>query len=165
MYDTLTLPHTLFRITCLGFECKSLFNIQKGVLRIMPNINCNAHIKPIFKDLILLKLDLIFDIQCMYFLTNLQTTQCWSIFILYQIQRRDLRNRDQKTHPVGTFSYPYSNARIVLRHHDPKLIDTYPHYVINRIRSHSIHACCHLKLYIIIKILFILMHSGRFCNN
>ena len=49
----------------------------------MTNIQHNTHTEPVFKDLKLLKLYEIFDIQCMNFSTDLQITPCRSTFILY----------------------------------------------------------------------------------
>ena len=67
MYDSLILSHLQFGITCWGYECNRLFKLQKRALRIMTNSKYNAHTEPLFKDLKLLKLDGIFDIQCMKF--------------------------------------------------------------------------------------------------
>ena len=67
MYDSLILSYLQFGITCWGFECNRLFKLQKRALRIMTNSKYNAHTEPLVKDLKLLKLDGIFDIQCMNF--------------------------------------------------------------------------------------------------
>ena len=84
MYDSLILSHLQFGITCWGFECNRLVKLQKRALRIMTNSKYNAHTEPLFKDLKLLKLDGILDIQCMkFFFTNLQMTPFRSTFILY----------------------------------------------------------------------------------
>ena len=64
MYESLILSQLQFGITCWGFECNRLFKLQKRALRNMTTSKYNAHAEPLFKDLKLLKLDGIFDIQC-----------------------------------------------------------------------------------------------------
>ena len=46
---------------------QQIFKLQKRALRIKTNSKYNAHTEPIFKYLKWLKLDGIFDIQCMKF--------------------------------------------------------------------------------------------------
>ena len=67
MYDSLIRSHLQFGITCWGFECNRLFKLQKCALIIMINSQYNAQTEPLYKDLKLLKLDGVFDIQCMNF--------------------------------------------------------------------------------------------------
>ena len=50
MYDSLTLSHLQFGITCWGFECNRLFKLQKHALRIMTNGKYNARTEPLFED-------------------------------------------------------------------------------------------------------------------
>ena len=51
----------------LGFEWGRLTKLQKRALRIITNSKYNAHTEPLFKDLYLLKIKDIFDVQCMKF--------------------------------------------------------------------------------------------------
>ena len=151
MYDSLIHSHLQFGITCWGFECNRLFKLQKRALRIMTNSKYNAHTEPLFKDLKLLKLDGIFYIQCMKFFykftNNTLPKYFHSLFIynpdIYEIMTR---NHNQ-LHLFATRRY---SAEHVLRHHIPKLIDKFPCYITDRIRTHSIQAySSHLKSHII----------------
>ena len=67
MYDFLILSHLQFGITCWGFEWNRIFKLQKRALRIMTNNKYNAHTEPLFKELEMLKVSDIFDVQCMKF--------------------------------------------------------------------------------------------------
>ena len=67
MYDSLILSHIQFGITCWGFERGRLAKLQKRAVRIITNSKYNAHTEPLFKDLHLLKITDIFDVQCMKF--------------------------------------------------------------------------------------------------
>ena len=67
LYDSLILSHIQFGITCWGFEWGRLAKLQKRAVRIITNSKYNAHTEPLFKDLHLLKITDIFDVQCMKF--------------------------------------------------------------------------------------------------
>ena len=73
MYDSLILSHLQFGITNWGFEWDRISKLQKRALRIMTNSRYNAHTEPLFKQLHLLKVKDIFDVQCLEFGTNLWT--------------------------------------------------------------------------------------------
>ena len=80
MYDSLILSHIQFGITCWGFEWGRLAKLQKRTVRIITNSKYNAHTKPLFKDLHLLKITDIFDVQCMRFWYNSQIIHFQTIF-------------------------------------------------------------------------------------
>ena len=67
MYDSLISSHLQFGITCWGFEWNRIFKLQKRARRIMTNSKYNAHTEPLFKELEMLKVKNIFDVQCMKF--------------------------------------------------------------------------------------------------
>ena len=67
MYDSLILSRIQFGITCWGFEWGRLAKLKKRAVRIIANSKYNAHTEPLFKDLHLLKITDIFDVQCMKF--------------------------------------------------------------------------------------------------
>ena len=67
MYDSLILSHLQFGITCWGFEWNRILKLQKRALRIMTNSKYNAHTEPLFKELEMLKVKNIFDVQYMKF--------------------------------------------------------------------------------------------------
>ena len=73
MYDSLILSHLQFGITNCGFEWGRISKLQKRALRIMTNSKYNAHTEPLFKQLHLLKVNGIFDVQCLKFGINLST--------------------------------------------------------------------------------------------
>ena len=66
-YGFFILSHLQFGITCWGFEWKIIFKLPKRTLRIMTNSKYNAHTEPLFKELEMLKVSDIFDVQCMKF--------------------------------------------------------------------------------------------------
>ena len=67
MYDSLILSPLQFGITCWGFEWNRICKRQKQDLRMMTNSNDNAHTEPLFKELEMLNVSDIFDVQSMNF--------------------------------------------------------------------------------------------------
>ena len=128
MYYSLILSHLQFGITCWGFECNRLFKLQKRALRIMTKSKHNAHTEPLFKYLKLLKLDGIFDIQCMTFFCKFTNNTLPKYF-------------------HSSFRYNRDIYEIETRNHNQlHLFATRTH----RILTHSIQAFfSHLKLHII----------------
>ena len=67
MYDSLILSHLQFGITNWGFEWDRISKLQKRSLRIRAKSKYNAHTEPLFKQLHLLKVNDILDVQCLKF--------------------------------------------------------------------------------------------------
>ena len=67
MYDSLILSRLQFGITCWGFEWNRIFKLQKRALRIMENSKYNAPTETLFKELEMLKVSDIFNVQGMKF--------------------------------------------------------------------------------------------------
>ena len=151
MYDSLILSHLQFGITCWGFECNRLVKLQKRALRIMFNSKYNAHTEPLFKDLKLLKIDGIFDIQCMKCFDKFTNNTLPKYFHSLFRYNRDIYEIVTRNHnQLQLFPTPTHSADNVLRDHIPKLIDKFPRYITDRIRTHSIQAfSSHLKSQII----------------
>ena len=151
MYDSLILSHLQFGITNWGFEWDRISKLQKCALRIMTNSGYNAHTEPLFKQLYLLKVKDIFDVQCM---------KLWYKFVNKKLPNyfRDMFKYNHEVHNIGTRShdqlhlYPTrtSGARNVLRHHIPELLNTFPKNLIDKIKTHSLYSISHhIKCYLI----------------
>ena len=100
MYDSLILSHLQFGITCWGFDWNRIFKLQKRAMRIMTNKKFNAHTEPIFKELKMLKIKDIFNIQCLKFWFKFENNCLPSFFksiLKYNHELHDIetRNRNQ----------------------------------------------------------------------
>ena len=141
MYDSLILSHLQFGITNWGFEWDRISKLQKRALRIMTNSKYNVHTEPLFKELQLPKIKDIFDVQCLKF---------WDKFVNKKLPNyfRDMFKYNYELHKIGTRShdqlhlYPTRTcgARNVLRHHTPELLNKFPKYLIDRIKTHSLYS-------------------------
>ena len=64
IYNSLILSHVQFNITAWGYDFNRIFKLQKRTLRIMMTCTkCNAHTDPIYKKLMLLKIQDMFIIN------------------------------------------------------------------------------------------------------
>ena len=151
MYSSLILSHLQFAVTCWGFKWDRLFKLQKRAIRIMTNSKYNAHTDPLFKDLGLLKIQDIFDAQCLKFwykfVNNLVPSYFASMFTynhaIYGIETR--QRGSLHLFPVRT-----SNARNVLRHRIPELLCTFPQGILEKVHTHSLVSFSnHVKLHLI----------------
>ena len=101
--------------------------------------------------LYLLKVKDIFDVQCIKFWYKFVNTKLPNYF-------PDMFQYNHEVHDIGTRShdqlhlYPTrtSGARNVLRHHIPELLNTFPKYLIDKIKTHSLYSISHhIKYYLI----------------
>ena len=116
MYDSLILSHLQFGITNWGFEWDRISKLQKRALRIMTNSRYNAHTEPLFKQLHLLKVKDIFDVQCLKFwykFVNNELPNYFRNMFTYNHELHDFetRNRDR----LHLYQTRTSGARNVLR--------------------------------------------------
>ena len=117
MYDSLILSHLQFGITNCGFEWGRISKLQKRALRIMTSSKYNAHTEPLFKQLHLLKVNGIFDVQCLKF---------WYKFVNKKLPNyfRDMFKYNYELHDIDILHYDRlhlyptrtSGARNVLRY-------------------------------------------------
>ena len=146
MYDSLILSHLQFGITNWGFEWERISKLQKRALRIMTNSRYNAHMEPLFKRLNLLQVKNIFDVQCLKFWYKFVNNKLPNYFrdkFKFNNELHDIETRNHdRLHLYATGT---SGARNVLRHHIPELLNKFPQYLIDRIKTHSIYSF-HTKL-------------------
>ena len=151
MYDSLILSHLQFGITNWGFEWDRISKLQKRALRIMTNSRYNAHTEPLFKQLHLLKVKDIFDVQCLKFwykFVNNELPNYFRNMFTYNHELHDFetRNRDR----LHLYQTRTSGARNVLRHHIPELLNRFPQHLIDKMKTHSMYSVAHhIKLYLI----------------
>ena len=168
MYDSLILSHMQFGITCWGFEWNRLAKLQKRAVRIITNSKYNAHTEPLYKELQLLKITDIFDVQCMKFWYKFSNNTLPNYFrtmfrynnTLYDVETR---NHDRMhVFPTRTFG-----ARNVLRHRIPELVYQFPTGIIEKAQTHSITSFSnHIKQHILNSYSYHCIEPNCYvCNN
>ena len=115
-----------------------MYELQKKAIRIITKSKFNAPTKPLFRELSVLKVNHIFQLQCLkldYNITNRRTPAYFlSMFVLndtvhsYQTRHRG----DIHIPPTNTTS-----AQTCIREYVPRLITTMPVLVISKVNTHS----------------------------
>ena len=141
----LILSQLQYGITNWSFQWDRISELQKRALRIMTNSWYNAHTEPLFKQLHLLRVKDILNVQC---------TEFWYKFVNKKLPNyfRDMLKYNHDVHDIGTRShdrlhlYPTltSGAHNVLGHHVPELLNTFPKYFRDKIKTYSLYSISHL---------------------
>ena len=141
IYDSLILSHLQFGITCWGFEWNRIFKLQKRALRKMTNSKYNAHTESLFKELKMLTVSDIFDVQCMKFwckFVNKSLPEYFGTIFTFNNELHQIETRGQNQ--LHLFSTRAISACNVLRHRIPELLQKYPRVTTQRINTHSIES-------------------------
>ena len=67
LYDSFILPHLNYAILTWGFSCSRIFKLQKKSIRIISLSKYNSHPEPLFKTNNILKVEDIFQLNCLKF--------------------------------------------------------------------------------------------------
>ena len=110
-----------------------------------------SHTEPLFKQLHLLKVKDIFEIQCLKFWYKFVNNKLPNYFrnmftYNHELHEIETRNHDRlHLYPTRT-----SGARNVLRHHIPELLNKFPPHLVERFKTHSLYSVSHhIKCYLI----------------
>ena len=70
-----------FCITAWGFKCNRIFTLQKKGLRIITKSKLKSHTEPLFRELSMLKVEHIFQIQCLQLYYNVINERTPNFFL------------------------------------------------------------------------------------
>ena len=137
MYSSMILPHHYFGITACGFTCRRVYGLQKNAIRIITKSKFNAHTEPLFRELALLKVNHIFQLQCLnlyYNITNGRTPAFFLSMFVWNatVHSYQTRHRGDIHTPLNT-----TFAQNCIRQYVPRLITTMPVLVISKVNTHS----------------------------
>ena len=139
MYDALIMSHFQYCITSWGYSCYRLFKLQKRAIRIVTLSKYNAHTDPLFKLNKLLKIEDIFEIQCLKFYYKYRKAILPKYLIDMFSENRDVHNHNtRQTSHLHHGVTRTASARNCVRYSLPVLIDNAPNDVLQRVLTHSI---------------------------
>ena len=101
----------------------------------------NAHTEPLFKELEMLKVSDIFDVQCMKFwykFVNKSLPEYFGTMFTFNNELYQIETRAQNQ--LHLFPTRTSSARNVLRHRIPDLLQEYPRAITQKAKTHSIES-------------------------
>ena len=96
MYDVLIISHFQYCITSWGYSCYRLFKHQKRAIRIVTLSKYNAHADPVFKSNKLLKIEDIFEIQCLKLYYRYQKVILPKFLLDMFIENRDVHSHNTR---------------------------------------------------------------------
>ena len=105
----------------------------------MTNSKYNAHTEPLFKELEMLKVSDIFDVQCMKFwykFVNKSLPGYFGTMFTFNNELYQIETRGQNQ--LHLFPTRTCSARNVLRHRIPDLLHEYPRAITQKAKTHSI---------------------------
>ena len=95
MYQSLVNCHLQFCILAWGYECKGCIITRVKAIRIMTASKFNAHTEPLFKQLIIMKIEKSFELQCLKFYYKFKTNPLPVFF-------DNIFTRNSYIHPYST---------------------------------------------------------------
>ena len=133
------LSHLHYGILCWGFECSSIFKLQKKAIRTICKTKYNAHTDPLFKSLNTLKVVDIFKLQCMKFYQKYSQNNLPSYF---SNMFRNAFESDTITTRAATYRRPISTNRSTtkktLRYEIPQIVFNLPPNLKSKLSTHSL---------------------------
>ena len=141
MYNSLILPHIYFCITACGFKCNRIFTLQKKALRIITKRKFNSHTEPLFRELSMLKVEHIFQMQCLKLYYNVINERTPDFFFsnMFKLKSRmhshEIRQKITSTLPELVLH----SAKQCIRQYIPTVLTSIclPTLVSDKITTHS----------------------------
>ena len=125
LYNTLILPHITYGIMVWGYQGNRLNNIQKKVIRIITSSRYNALTEPLFKQINMLKLEDLLQLQQLKFYFKFSEgslpvcLQNWDITTNAHVHNYNTR----EFACIHTFKVKHEFAEKCLKYNLPKLIN------------------------------------------
>ena len=144
IYNSLISPHLNYGILAWGFSCNRIFKLQKKAVRIISNSKYNEHTDPLFKRLGLLKVQDIFNKQCLKLYHKICNNNAPDYF-------KSMFNLNSQFHSYDTrqnssLHIPFTRtvfAEKCIRHYIPVLIHRTPLCITQKLSTHSPEGFAH----------------------
>ena len=132
-------PHIYFCITAWGFNLKRILKLQKKAIRVISLSKYNSHTDPLFKQLSILRVDHIFQCQCLklyHKITNNKAPSFFMSMFTTNISIHGIATRQALNiyNPITRTIY----AEKCVRHYIPQLITAFPDTVTSKLTTHSL---------------------------
>ena len=129
-----------YGILAWGFEHQRFVKIQKRFIRIISLSTYNAHTEPWFKQLGILKINNLFDLNCLKFVYNYNKGELPRYFLGFKFeQRSSIHDHDTRfanlidSKPTRTVM-----AQNCIRYHIVTVLNCTPKYILDKIHTHSL---------------------------
>ena len=141
LYNSLILSHLNFGILAWGYECERIAKLQKKVIRIITTSKYNAHSEPILKKLKLLRVGDILRLQELKFYYKFKNNKLPQYLQNLPIRpNTDMHNHATRTrHDIHLNKTYHEYAKNCIRINLPKIVNSTPIEILEKVDSHSLH--------------------------
>ena len=141
IYNSLILSRINYGLTCWGFDNKRIYKLQKKALRIICKKKYNAHTDPLFIYLKTMKVNDIFQNQCLKFYYKYEKSDLPGYFRDLLTENRPLHSYNMRARPpVHINRTNKKSSEKILRHYLPEFINTIPDNIKRSIHTHSLQS-------------------------
>ena len=140
LYFSMVQSRLLYGILAWGFDHQRLVKIQKRFIIIISLSTYNAHTEPWFKHFEILKINNLFDLNCLKFIYNYNKRELPNYFLNFRYeQRSSIHDHDTRfadlidAEPTRTVM-----AENCIRHHIVTLLNCTPSCILDKIATHSL---------------------------
>ena len=137
LYNSLILPHLQYSVLTWGFKMGKVELLQKHAVRVISCSKYNVHTDPLFKQLNLLKVKDIFDLNAMNFFYKLNQN-CLPVYVTDMFQDFS-REHDHNTRQSLVLNNVFSSSRYgenCIRFYLPLLVNNSSQCVLEKVMTH-----------------------------
>ena len=122
-----------------GYDCNRLAKTQKKIIRNICCQNYNAHTEPLFKNLGLLNIQDLFDLNTMKFYYKFKKGKAPEYFKSFIINTHDERHgrNTRHNHLISTNRTRLKLADKCLRNNLPLVLNSMPQLALDKVETHS----------------------------
>ena len=135
LYSSLILSRLSYGIKAWGFAHAKVFKIQKKAVRILTYSKYSAHTSPLFKSEKLLKIQDIFNINCLSFHYKIENKMTPAYFERLTLSNWDIHEHFTRRRRIRQTKTNFASTKSCLRHYLPELIFDLPEDLLNQIFS------------------------------
>ena len=139
IYDSFILPHLNYCIAAWGFDLNRVTKLQKKSVRIICKSKYNAHTDPLFKKMNILKVTNLFDLNCLKLFHN-YVNQKVPQYISKCFQDQD-HGYNTRYNGLNIPRVRTETASKRIKCFLPKLLNSLPNIITNKIYTHSLKGC------------------------
>ena len=140
IYNSLILSYINFGILAWGYQCERIIKLQKKAIRIVNLSKYNAHCEPILKELNLLKVTDILDLQVLKFFYKFKNQMLPNYFQNMPFTT-NVHQHGHHTRQIHKIHQPFAGhdfAKRCLRFYLPRIINNSPDFILDKVDTHSL---------------------------
>ena len=139
LYFSMVQSRLTYGVLAWGFECQRFVKLQKRFIRIISLSTYNAHTEPLFKNLEILTIKNLFDLNCLKFVYNYKKGELPKHFLSFRcVQRAAIHDYDTRfANQIDSELTRPVIAQNCMRHHLVTVLNCTPSCILHKVDTHS----------------------------